>query len=182
MRRKHALIIGGTGMLKNVSIWFVDQDFTVSVIGRSEEKHLELKNSASNPDHINSLRVDYNEQSSLGECVRNAVKEYGPISVVVSWTPSLSSLELVSKIVSEKSSEWKLFQVKGSRRYFEEDSLNVPAGCEHRSVYLGFILVDDDSRWLTNEEISEGVIKSVKNDEEKAIVGTLHPYEKRPGY
>lgn len=178
---KHALLIGGTGMLSDVSIWFADQGYSVSVIGRSERKHLELKKKASYPDRINSLMVDFNDYPTLEKTVREAVQTYGPIYVVVSWTPSLPALELVCKIVSEESSEWKLFHVKGSRRYFEDDSPVVPTECECCSIYLGFILEGNNSRWLTNQEISKGVIKSVEKDEKEFIVGTLHPYEKRPG-
>ncbi|MEY2301916.1 hypothetical protein ACFWJC_21505 [Bacillus wiedmannii] len=34
----HALVIGGTGMLKRVSMWLCEQGFHVSIIGRDEVK------------------------------------------------------------------------------------------------------------------------------------------------
>lgn len=182
MTRKHVLIIGGTGMLKDVSLWFAGLGIKVSVIGRSRRKHLDLVEESANPELINSLILDYNNLSLLEKYVKNAIEKYGPISTVVSWTPSLPSLEIVNKIISELSCEWKLYQIKGSRRYFKDDILNISSNCEHRSIYLGFIIEDNHSRWLTNKEIAEGVITSIKEDRTESIIGRLHPYENRPSY
>ena len=35
---KHALVVGGTGMLSEVCMWLVNQNYHVSVIGRNPEK------------------------------------------------------------------------------------------------------------------------------------------------
>lgn len=40
---------------------------------------------------------------------------------------------------------------------------------------LGFIIDDGKSRWLTNKEISDGIIKAIKDDKPVTIVGTIHP-------
>ena len=180
MTRKHALIIGGTGMLKGVSLWFMDRGYKVSVIGRSERKHLDLVQKAANPSLINRLMLDYNDHPLLEKGIREAIEKYGPIATVVSWTPSLSSLEIVNKVVSEQNSEWKLYQIKGSRRFFEEDRLTISDTCKHRRIYLGFVREDHQSRWLSNTEIAEGVITSIEEDRTESIIGRLHPYEERP--
>ena len=180
MIRQHALVIGGTGMLRDVSLWFTEIGHKVSVIGRSERKHMDMIKSSKYPELLNGLMVDYYNLSSLEKSVRHAISEYGPISTLVSWTPSLPSLELVSSIISEQSTTWKLYQVKGSRRYFKDEILTLPSNCEHRSIYLGFILEEDHSRWLTNTEISKGVIQCVKGDRVESIIGRVEPYEKRP--
>ncbi|MDC3415208.1 short-chain dehydrogenase [Terrihalobacillus insolitus] len=182
MNPKHALVIGGTGMLKDVSLWLTNEGFIVSIIGRSKSKHLDLVNKASHPELINSLMVDYNNHSLLEEGIRDAIGKHGPIALVVSWTPSLPSLEIANNIISEQSRKWKFFQIKGSRRYFNDDSLNISSSCEHRSIYLGFVIENNHSRWLTNREIAQGVIKSVIDDSKQSIIGRLHPYEKRPKY
>lgn len=182
MNRKHVLVIGGTGMLKEASLWFADHGYIVSVIGRNPRKHENMVVEAANPEHINSLVVDYTNHSLLERQLIGAMETYGPFSIVVSWVSSLPSLKIITEIVSEHSSSWKLYQVKGSRRYFEDDVLQVPTNCKHRSVYLGFVIEGNTSRWLTNREISQGVIKSVREDHQASIVGVLHPYERRPGF
>jgi len=180
MKAKHALVIGGTGMLSDVSRWLADTGYHVSVIGRTNGKHRSLNLKASNPQMINHLLVDYTNYALLEDQVRKAIESLGPISLVVSWTPIRESLEMVSEIVAKQKDQWTLYQIKGSRRYFEKESLLVPENCEHRSIYLGFIIEDNNSRWLTHQEISEGIIMNIKEERAESIVGTLHPYEKRP--
>ncbi|CDQ20028.1 Rossmann-fold NAD(P)-binding domain-containing protein [Halobacillus karajensis] len=182
MKRKHALVIGGTGMLTDVSLWLADNGYVVSVIGRNKSKHENMRAKSQYPGLINSLMVDYRDHALLENLVTNAIDSYGPITLVISWTPSLGSLELINRIVCEKSQSWKLFQVMGSRRYFEENKLEVPYGCHHRRIYLGFIREGNQSRWLMNNEIAGGVIKSVEEGHSESIIGVLHPYEKRPNY
>ena len=180
MNKKHALVIGGTGMLKDVSLWLAEQGYITSVVGRSENKHLDLKKQAEYPEVIRSIMVDYNYHAALEEAIKDTIEQDGPISLVVSWIPSYPALELVDKIISQHSNTWKLYQVKGSRRYFQDDPLNLSSNCEHHKVYLGFVLEENHSRWLTHNEIAKGVIRSIENDSKRSIVGQLHPYEKRP--
>ena len=182
LTQKHALVIGGTGMLSAVSLWLAKMGYKVSVIGRSKQKHHELVKHADNPTLINSLCLDYNNHSILENEVKNAIQLNGPISLVISWLPSMQLLDTVNRLVSQYIDDWKLYQVKGSRRYFIVDLLNVPQNCAHSSIYLGFILEGNQSRWLTNAEMADGVIKSVQDERTESIIGTLHPYEKRPSY
>jgi hypothetical protein len=179
-KQRHALVIGGTGMLAEVSQWLADTGITVSVIGRTSEKHRKLIELAANPQFIDSLVFDYNDLPSLQRNVKKAITKNGPISLVVSWTHTSEPLEVVKTVLSEQKEQWKLVQIKGSRRYFEKDNSLLPANCKHRTIYLGFIVENNQSRWLTNQEISEGVIKSIKEDTIETIIGTLQPYDKRP--
>ena len=47
-------------------------------------------------------------------------------------------------------------------------------------MQLGFKIIGSHSRWLTHAEISNGVIESLKGNKTKTIVGTLHPWDRRP--
>ena len=180
VNQRHALVIGGTGMLAEVSRWLADTSFTVSVIGRTSEKHRKLIGSAANPQSIDCLVVDYNDHPSLQRNIIQAINKNGPISLVISWTHSLEALEVVKTLLSQQKKKWKLVQIKGSRSYFEKDDSLFPTNCQHRTIYLGFIVEINQSRWLSNKEIAEGVIKNIKEDKVESIVGTLQPYEKRP--
>ncbi|HDR4311815.1 TPA: short-chain dehydrogenase, partial [Bacillus anthracis] len=48
----HALVIGGTGMLKRVSIWLCEKRFHVSIIGRDEVKLENVKRESTTPESI----------------------------------------------------------------------------------------------------------------------------------
>ncbi|MBK7159886.1 MAG: hypothetical protein IPH77_15465 [Ignavibacteria bacterium] len=50
----------------------------------------------------------------------------------------------------------------------------------YKKILLGFVIEDEKSRWLTNTEISNGVIDALKKDEDTFIVGKVEPWEKRP--
>jgi hypothetical protein len=182
MTQKHALVIGGTGMLADVSLWLVDAGYKVSVIGRDLNKHRKLVDRAIDPSLINPLPLDYNNEALFEDKVRQAILQHGQISLVVSWPSSSNLLEIISNLVSKQNGKWKLYQIKGSRKYFHDEVFTPSSNCDTRSIYLGFIMQDNQSRWLTNSEIAQGIIKNMKEDKTKSIVGILHPYEKRPCY
>lgn len=181
MEQKHALIIGGTGMLAGVSLWCADEaEYFVSVISRSKSKYKNLSHLAKHPDSINHLPVDYYDYQYLEEQVELAIDEHGPISMVISWTPSTYALELILNLITKKFTTCNVFHIQGSRRYFENTQLTTPPECKYHSIFLGFVLEDKGSRWLTHKEISQGVINCVQERRSLSIVGTLSPYDRRP--
>ncbi|WP_019414879.1 hypothetical protein [Paenisporosarcina sp. TG20] len=179
MSSKHALVIGGTGMLADVSLWLVETGYQVSIIGRTMEKHRKLVDKASKPEFITSLAVDYSNYLLLEEQVRKTVEENGPISLVVSWSP-IRTLEIINQVLSEQKDSWELYQIKGSRRFFDNEPPLSDSSCQQRSIYLGFTMEGNQSRWLTHNEISQGVITNIKEGNTESIIGILHPYDQRP--
>ncbi|SDL94195.1 hypothetical protein [Sediminibacillus halophilus] len=180
MNEKHALVVGGTGMLAKVTLWLADNHANVSVIGRTQKKHRQLLERASDPARLHNIAVDYHDLGALETKLKRAMDEHGPISVVVCWSPFYPAVERIGRVISERTDNWQLYHVKGSRRYFDDEPLRVPASCLYRSIYLGFVSNGNRSRWLTHDEIAAGIIEGVKNDEDRAVVGTIHPYENRP--
>ncbi|WP_211316774.1 hypothetical protein [Oceanobacillus arenosus] len=68
-----------------------------------------------------------------------------------------------------------LLSLKEGRQKF-----HVPGNCQYHQVQLGFIIEKDHSRWLTNEEISNGVIEAINQKEDVHTVGIIEPREIRP--
>ena len=52
--------------------------------------------------------------------------------------------------------------------------------CAYQAVVLGFVIEGGGSRWLTNAEISAGVISAVESGVPFSAVGTLAPWSARP--
>jgi hypothetical protein len=50
----------------------------------------------------------------------------------------------------------------------------------YRQVVLGFVNEPARARWLTNGEISSGVLDAIAADRELSIVGTVTPWSSRP--
>ncbi|WP_407269120.1 short-chain dehydrogenase [Radiobacillus sp. PE A8.2] len=181
-KNKHALVIGGTGMLAGVTRWLAESSYIVSVIGRNPVKHEKLKQFVTDSGRVNSLVVDYEDLIDLSEKLTASIVKYGPISLVVCWCQSDKAIATVSRLVAEQVDGWAMHHVKGSRKYFEKEHLNLPDNCKYHDLYLGFVILGDTSRWLTDEEISTGVVRSIRENTKSIVVGTLQPWEKRPGY
>jgi NAD(P)-dependent dehydrogenase (short-subunit alcohol dehydrogenase family) len=175
--KKHALVIGGTGMLSDVCVALAQQGYIVSIIGRTISKFQRII-SESPVDSIFPILIDYNTSEVINE-VEKVIEEKGSFDLIVSWTPNYNTLERVCEMNREIDS-FRLFHVKGSRRYFKDETFQIPANCNYRKVFLGFIIEDDHSRWLTHHEISTGVINRIENDQPTGIIGQIEPYELRP--
>ncbi|GAA0451603.1 short-chain dehydrogenase [Alkalibacillus silvisoli] len=180
---RHVLVIGGTGMLYETSLWLSEQAECVSVIGRTKYKMDKLTCESSN---INPIIVDYKNEKQLDKQVKKAVKEKGTIDVVVAWihrVPRKDPLSVIINLMMEDDTgKWDLFHVVGSRSNLSDikERINTPNQCIYHQVQLGFKLDEEGSRWLTHSEISNGVIEAITLKQYEYIVGTLEPWDKRP--
>lgn len=50
----------------------------------------------------------------------------------------------------------------------------------YHQVILGFVRQGNRSRWLTDAEISAGVIAALQSDQRDSIVGIVEPWPLRP--
>jgi hypothetical protein len=180
---KHALVIGGSGMLSAATLWLVKEGYHVSVIGRNQERLDHLKNQVSDPTNITTLSVDYRQEILLKDRIGGTIERNGPLELVVAWihSPFKKVLAMVAR-EAENPQPWRLFHVIGSGANHEEIrmGLSLSENCSYRQVQLGFILDRDTSRWLTHEEISNGVIESIAKDEQYHLIGVLEPENRRP--
>ncbi|MGM0837233.1 MAG: short-chain dehydrogenase [Bacillota bacterium] len=179
--RKHALVIGGTGMLSEVSLWLAGEGYHVSVVGRDAERMQRLTAMC---EHISPVLVDYKDEIQFAAGLERAKEENGPVELVLAWIHSDApqALGQVISAVSEQRGEWSLYHVLGSRADLREvkKSVRIPASCSYHQVQLGFVLEGDGSRWLRNDEIASGVVEAVAARREISLVGVLEPWEKRP--
>ncbi|MBS4209461.1 short-chain dehydrogenase [Bacillus sp. FJAT-50079] len=180
---KHALIVGGTGMLANVSHWLVANGYHVSVIGRNQvrmEKFLERIDSK----EVTPIIVDYINEKELRERLQQSIRLNHPINLVVAWIHTIApdALKAICHEVSLYHYEWSLFHVLGSSSNIEDikQKTAVPPFCQYHQIQLGFINEGNQSRWLTHQEISNGVIEAIQQKKSVHTVGVIEPWEKRP--
>ncbi|NMH72172.1 short-chain dehydrogenase [Bacillus sp. RO2] len=180
---KHALVVGGTGMLSEVCMWLDSQNYHVSVIGRNTEKMSRLIEQV-DKGKITSLLVDYNKVNLLDIYLKQTIHENGPITLVVAWvhTGGEQGLTKIIEIVAEPSEPWELYHVLGSRAKLSQvkRELYIPVNCHYFQVQLGFKLEEDRGRWLNNHEIADGVIKAIQRKDSTSLVGVLEPANLRP--
>ncbi|MBN8568134.1 MAG: short-chain dehydrogenase [Ignavibacteria bacterium] len=179
----HALIIGGTGMLSKVTEYLAGNYDTVSVICRNKRKI------DSNLKNINPLILDYSYYKFLTKNLQSAVEKFGNIELVVSWIHSTAPLapNIIAEKINSFNVPFRFFDILGSayanpslNTVEREEKLNENKNLKYRKIVLGFKLENNSSRWLTNEEISSGVIETVKSDAVESIIGVVSPWDKRP--
>ncbi|MEI4827878.1 short-chain dehydrogenase [Bacillus sp. FJAT-53711] len=180
----HVLVVGGTGMLQEVSKWFVEQGFHTSVIGRNVKRLEEIKNICKASERVTCLAVDYHDSDELRAKIKNSIKNNGPITLVVAWIHStaVDALQMISEEVDAVSKEWELFHILGSSAYKSNKKVRCSSLCSYYRIILGFVVEEKYSRWLTHDEIVSGVIAGIQNKQQEWIVGTLEPWDARPSW
>jgi len=179
---KHALVVGGSGMLAKTSLWLAETGYNVSVIGRNMNK---LGVLAGMNKNINPISVDYNNEGLFRTVLNDSIHSNGPYDLVVAWIHS-DDKSIIQMINSENNKHshkrWSLVHVLGSRANLEEITREIDfiENCDYYQVQLGFINENNQSRWLTHDEISNGVINCIKSKTKQYLVGTLTPWSKRP--
>lgn len=171
---KHICIIGGTGMLAEVTKWYADNNSIVSVIARNEEKMNRMKSACSHPENIKAIYVDYRDSTKLHQSLKLNIKEYGPLVEAVVWlhADGLEALPILFDLVEEKSKVW---QVIGSKANAEQlrKQFDSAKGFEYNHIQLGCVKVNNQQIWLTNLEIATGVIRSIQSNRSYSLVGEL---------
>ncbi|CAG9622678.1 Rossmann-fold NAD(P)-binding domain-containing protein [Sutcliffiella rhizosphaerae] len=176
----HALIFGGTGMLTKATVWIAKHANKTTVYGRNEIKLKKLEEQYSEIG-IQTRKLNYQETQNLRKEIQLAIEENGPVRTVIAWIHStapdaLSTLEKeITKLQGEK---WTFIIIKGSNSKLIKSDF--PTSFEIKEIQLGFIYDGTSSRWLTHEEISNGVIKGIVSKNKQTLIGTLTPWEKRP--
>lgn len=187
----HALVVGGTGMLKGVSLYFASHGMTVSVIARNQKHFDDLILSKGEDGFINPVRVDYTSYDLLKNKIEMAIDSYGVIESCVCWIHSTApdAPYVIAGILNSQNIKSKYFHILGceyANPY--ETNLDIEKSFEqfinisYRKVILGFVLEEEHARWLNNIEISNGVIDAIEKDRDSYIAGRVDPWEKIPKF
>lgn len=189
-RINHSLVIGGTGMLSEAALTLGEHSDALSIIARTR-KSLDFLGTRllDSPAVYNPIQIDYQDVALLKKSLRAAIESYGPIDLVVAWIHSNAQDVplIVASTAAEKSLVVDFFHVLGSSSA-EPQSVPNPMelrlrtipGLKYHKVILGFVREGGNSRWLTNQEISRGVIDAVLADAPEHFVGVVRPWSMRP--
>ncbi len=164
----HALVVGGTGMLREATLTLAQRCTAVSAVARR------AASVADTWPGINPLPLDYHDAAALAQALRRAVGHYGPIQLAVCWIHS-SAPEALQTVAAELGSA-AADPTRLPRPALDE----LPPTVSYRQVILGFQIEGNRSRWLTHREISQGVLQAIEDDAEYRVVGVVRPWEMRP--
>jgi NAD(P)-dependent dehydrogenase (short-subunit alcohol dehydrogenase family) len=178
-RGPHALVIGGTGMLRGVCVELARRGWTVSVVAR---RHGPLGLLAREAPGVVALPADYREAQELAARVRASVQAHRPVTLVLAWVRSdaAGALELIAELVGACRFVHVVGSAGADPSGVRDEEVARMQGVDYRRVVLGFVPEEGSSRWLTDEEICAGVLRAVDGEESESVVGVVRPWDKRP--
>ena len=165
----HTLVVGGSGMLAELCTALAADGELVSVPARGREKLLRLA-SLVPAGNIHPLAADYRRPDEVEEILGVAVQSYGAITRTICWAHEEQSAD--APYLFARYTEHRFFHVLGSAaadpsnpkrlgRLRESFEARFPALAYH-TVVLGFRQDQGAaSRWLSNREISQGVLAAL---------------------
>ena len=189
----HILVVGGTGMLCDVCRHFCKSGNTVTVIARNKNRLNRLASGAKNyADSIDPISLDYANYEQLKDELEKTIFSHGPIELAMCWihtsnAPKAAAITAQTIDKQNNKTSCRYYQLLSSAtadpsQDEEEISSNFKSldNIDFRTILLGFVVEGETSRWLTNNEICDGVISAVENDNRESIIGSVEPWNKRP--
>jgi hypothetical protein len=183
----HVLVVGGTGILEKVSLFLASHDNVVSVVASSKEDFKKLQAQALGlSGKINPIAVDYDEIDGFGRRIQESIQAFGPVTLAVNWVheAALKVVEVIASILNATSPVCRYFQIlpgqelalTKERKYFDSTFRNLERVL-YRVIVLGFKREKGATMRLSNDEISDGVIKALRDDSKNVMIGTVDPWE-----
>ena len=176
-------------MLRGAVKKFLTEYKTVSVIARHESGFKKLLSETNYPERLNPVLLDYSDTVLLSEKIISSKKNFGYIETAVSWIHSqdLIAHENIGKILNSQNIKSNYFHILGSA-YYNPEKMNSETeeifsafeNISYKKILLGFKVENGISRWLTDDEISEGVYDAVISGENEFKIGLTEPWDKRP--
>jgi NAD(P)-dependent dehydrogenase (short-subunit alcohol dehydrogenase family) len=169
---RHAVVVGGSGMLAGLCRALARDGWEVTVIGRDQGK---LARATDGDPRLHPLSVDYENLPAYADALADATAARGPVSLAVCWIRpwAPNSLRLTAGALEDGG---HLLHVLGTSA--GDASAETVAELESRTeivygqVQLGSVSDGKRRRWLTDEEISAGVYAALRAGKSYCLVGT----------
>jgi len=180
------LVIGGTGMLQAACSHFIQQENRLTIIGRNETRLQYFKNEFSNKNVL-LINVDYTNTENFLNQIQADIDKNGVYHSIICWMHQSGeqTLKALIQLLKNQNAAIKFYHLLGSyssqqpeETYIKEvknfDQIN------YMKIVLGYKRENNYSRWLSNQEISEGTIEAVTKQQPVFIIGQIEPWEQRP--
>lgn len=181
---QHVLVIGGTGMLQAASIRLGVCSNRLITVARTERslRNIDTGLLPGSGFH-HRLKLDWSNSEGFLDAIINHIESTEPPDLVVAWIHDDELTVRLFSLMAENSVIPRFCHIIGSASENPKaiaDSLlaDMPRSlAEHyHQVILGAKGKGVRARWLTNHEISEGVLEAVKTQHAQFLVGTLERY------
>ncbi len=171
-------------MLSRLCIDLVSQGITVAVVARTPESLERLQQKSRGLEgRVVPMALNYHNRDRLSHWIAHFQLMEGPLDVVVAWIhyPAVPVLETIAaEVHAYRHIPWQLVHVVGSQNAMEPFSWRPSPPAQYQQVTLGFKIESGTSRWLTDQEIVNGVYAAIVDRRDFSVVGTVTPWERRP--
>jgi len=149
----------------------------VSILARNEKRIRAVA------DAVEPIVCDYNDGVALAE----ALSLIEAPDLVVAWIHGRAP-QSRRAFAECLRAEGRFVQVLGSalgdpahpERLAEMAKAADGLPIDYQAVVLGFVVENGQSRWLSNDEISAGVLSAIDSEQAVSIVGTVEPWSAKP--
>jgi hypothetical protein len=183
----HTLIIGGTGMLRGAAIELAQQSQRLTSVARTHRSlaALDAALTAGSGQHY-MLALDWSAPDHFIEEIERHLTKTGPPDLMVAWIhQDHLSLRLAVRL-GQSGHPLRFFHVIGSDGADPSQiaqallkSIEQVPHLHYHQVILGAVKTSWGIRWLTNQEISAGVLEAIGAQQRQFVVGILDRGQKR---
>ena len=167
-------------MLRAASVKLASRSRTMTSVARTERSLAAvnaLLSAASAVHHM--LALDWNRPEEFLHSLRQHLVRTERPDLVIAWIHDDELAIRVAGLVATQPA-CRFFHVVGSAR--SDPSLiaatlrqRLPSNFTYHQVILGSVRAGRDTRWLTNDEISAGLLDAIACAEPEYVVGTIQP-------
>lgn len=179
---EHVLVIGGSGILRDLCRRLADDGKAVSVVARDKKRIVTMvADTQKSPGLVNPIEVDYTDIPAFEYKLTEAIAHLGPPAIIIDFiNPKMEKARnSLFKFAIESCPEsrfYDLLKVKltGPENPFAERRARAQeAGIDYIGIMLGFSIKGEDVGPLSAEEIGAEVMTVLEMGEKEAVVGTV---------
>jgi len=182
------LVIGATGMLAEATAWLAERSESLTFTARSSRSVSRMNKTLANTTaRCSGLALDWDYETKFISRLAAHCDESGYPSLTVAWLHNGLLGTKIARLFAEHAGMTTFYQIRGSAAarpgtdpLLYTDLLSSHPGLEYHQIILGFKIEENGSRWLSNAEISAGVISAVAAGDSLTLIGVVEPWEMRP--
>lgn len=176
---REVLVVGGTGMLRPAVYRLLTEGMRVIVVARRPERIVP----DTSAERLVRIAADWSQPEDLAAAVgESTAGRLLPAALLWVHTPYDQALhQALDPLLSPTATVVQLWGSAG-----EDPRRSRPNPAEYRpprsyrSLILGFADGLSTTRWLTDQEISEGALRALQDPAEQQVVGRVEPWSDHP--
>ncbi|MBB5020418.1 hypothetical protein HNQ59_003737 [Chitinivorax tropicus] len=189
MKYQHGLVMGGTGMLSAAAVALARQSTQLTLVARTDLSLQRLAAQVARPELVSyQLRLDWSNRALFIDGIHQHLAQVGMPDVMLCWLHEDDCLLDLALGIPPLPAPMRVIHVRSSAISAPGQRVDpVKAYCvarpdlAYQQVVLGFKLSGDTSRWLTHQEICQGVLTALDHPDKACLtVGVTTPWERRP--